>query len=121
MIKAARKLGKIIAVPVCRKYRISIKPCILDGHGGFKKGPYGVSEPAVKRCARIRDLDLVIVPAVAFDKQGNRLGRGRGYYDRFLDKVPKEIPAIGLAFDFQILPTIPTAVHDVSVKKVIFA
>jgi len=121
MIKAAKQLGKIVAVPVCISDRISIKPCILDGHGVMRKGPYGVVEPAVKRPARLRDLDLIIVPGLAFDKKGNRLGRGKGYYDRFLGSLPKGTPIIGLAYDFQILPTVPTASHDVSVTHVISA
>jgi len=121
MIKVAKKIGKIVAVPVCRRVGSSIKPCILDGHGGMRKGPYGVVEPAVKRPARIEDLDLIVVPGLAFDRKGNRLGRGKGYYDRFLSKVPEDTPVIGMAFDFQILPSVPTVSHDVSVTRVISA
>ena len=121
MIKKAKKLGKKIAVPVCVKDRISIRPCILDYSAGLKKGPYGVLEPAVRRFVPLEKLDLVIVPGVAFDKKGKRLGRGKGCYDRFLEKIPKHSTAIGLAFDFQILPAIPTKTHDVSVNKVLFA
>jgi 5-formyltetrahydrofolate cyclo-ligase len=66
-------------------------------------------------------LDLVITPGVAFDKKGNRLGRGKGYYDRFLSKIPKDTPSIGLAFNLQVLPAVPVTSQDVSVKKVIFA
>ena len=121
MIKLAKKLGKIVAVPVCTKTEISMKPCILDGHGGLQKGPYGVVEPAVKKSAAIKDLDLVIVPGLAFDKKGNRLDRGKGYYDRFLSRLPKDTPSIGLAYDFQVLSSVPTASHDVSVTKVLTA
>jgi 5-formyltetrahydrofolate cyclo-ligase len=121
MIKIAKRLGKIVAVPVCRRIGISIKPCILDGHGELRKGPYGVVEPAVERPVRIRDLDLIIVPGLAFDKKGDRLGRGKGYYDRFLSRIPKDTPVVGLAFDFQILPSVPTVAHDVSVTRVISA
>ena len=121
MILKAKEFGKIVTVPVCKENRISISPCILDEGAGLKKGPYGVCEPAVKNHINLKDLDLVIVPGVAFDKKGNRLGRGRGCYDRFLSALPSGIPSIGLAFDFQILPNIPSKAHDVSVKKVIFA
>jgi 5-formyltetrahydrofolate cyclo-ligase len=120
MIKEAKNLGKIVAVPVCGKGRI-IRPCILSRKAKLKKGPYGVCEPAIKRFINLEDLDLVIVPGVAFDKKGNRLGRGKGCYDYFLKKLPKRIPAIGLAFDFQILPSLPATSEDVSVNKVIFA
>jgi len=121
MIKCAKAKGKIVTVPVCEKNRIAIRPCMLDTHAHLVRGPYGVKEPAVKRCISLKDLDLVIVPGIAFDKKGRRLGRGKGFYDRFLDRLPKKIASIGLAFDFQILPTIPAAKHDVSVRRVLFA
>ena len=121
MIETAKRLGKIIAVPVCVKNRASLRPAILNSHANLKKGPYGVPEPVTGSFLRLEDLDLVITPGVAFDKKGNRLGRGKGYYDRFLSKIPKDTPSIGLAFDLQILSSIPVTPRDVSVKKVLFA
>ncbi len=120
MIKEAQKLGKIIAVPICKHYRI-IKPCVLTDKAKLKKGPYGISEPAVQNFIDIKNLDLVIVPGLAFDKKGNRLGRGKGCYDYFLKKLPNKIPSIGLAYNFQILPSIPTTKTDISVDNVIYA
>lgn len=121
MIKEARNSGKIIAVPACRKNRKVIMPCIWQQDARLKKGPYGIWEPAVKKTVPIKNLDLVVVPGVAFDKRGNRLGRGKGYYDRFLKKLSGSIPRIGLGFDFQILPSVPATRHDVTVDRVIFA
>jgi 5-formyltetrahydrofolate cyclo-ligase len=121
MIERARDLGKIICVPVCIKNRASLKPALLDSFAHLKKGPYGVSEPVISRFVALKDLDLVIVPGLAFDKKGNRLGRGKGYYDRFLSKIPKDTPSIGLAYKSQILPALPVNSSDVSVKKVLFA
>ncbi|MBU1726271.1 MAG: 5-formyltetrahydrofolate cyclo-ligase [Candidatus Omnitrophica bacterium] len=121
MISVARKLGKIVAVPVCLRHILTLRPCLLDENASLKNGPYGVHEPAFEKIIPLKDLDLVVVPGVAFDVKGNRLGRGKGYYDRFLSRLPKDTPSIGLAFDFQILPEIPAAEHDVSVKKVLFA
>jgi 5-formyltetrahydrofolate cyclo-ligase len=118
MIKEAQNLGKIVAVPVCRKNRI-IRPSILEKNSRLRKGPYGISEPAIKRFIDSRSLDLVITPGLAFDKRGSRLGRGKGYYDCFLSKLPKRIVSLGLAFDFQILPSLPTTIRDASVTKVI--
>lgn len=120
MIKEAQKLGKIIAVPVCQKNRM-IKPCLLQEEAALVRGPYGIWEPAGKKCLGIPDIDLVIVPGLAFDKRGSRLGRGKGYYDRFLKGLRKKTESIGLAFGFQILPNIPTTKQDVGVNKVIFA
>lgn len=121
MIKEAIELGKIVAVPVCLGTRV-IKPCRLSQKARLTKGPYGVSEPAIKRFVNLEDLDLVIVPGVAFDKKGNRLGRGKGCYDYFLRKLTsRRIPSVGLAFAFQILPSLPATSDDVSVKKILFA
>lgn len=121
MIKEARKLGKIVIVPVCKKNRITLRPSILEDSTRLKKGPYGVCEPASQRPIPLNDLDLVIVPGIAFDAKGNRLGRGKGCYDRFLARLPQDTPTIGLAFDFQILPAVPAHTHDVNVDKTIFA
>lgn len=120
MIREAQKTGKLICVPVCRKDRETMQPAILEDHAKLIKGPYGVLEPATRAQVEPKDLDLVIVPGVAFDKKGNRLGRGKGCYDRFLCSLSAKTASIGLAFDFQMLPLVPTACHDVSVKQVIF-
>ncbi len=120
MIKEAQNLGKVIAVPVCTENRTLI-PCRLGKKTKLKKGPYAIHQPVVKRCISLKDIDLVIVPGVAFDKKGRRLGRGKGYYDRFLEGIPKKIASVGLAFDFQILPSVPTNAMDVDVNQVVFA
>ena len=121
MIKEAHRLGKIVAVPVCKGNRITIRPCLLRNKAKVKKGPYGICEPAVKKYIKLEDLDLVIVPGIAFDKKGNRLGRGKGCYDYFLKRVAGDSASIGLAFDFQILPSLPATTTDVKIGKVIFA
>lgn len=121
MIKEAQKLGKIIAVPFCKGNSRAIYPCLLHRKAKLRKGLYGVCEPAVKRRIDLRDIDLVIVPGIAFDKEGRRLGRGKGCYDWFLKKIPKDTPSIGLAFGFQILPYIPAFKSDCNVSKVLSA
>jgi len=120
MIKAARKLGKIVVAPVCGKNRM-MKPCVLKDKGMLLPGPYGIREPALRKPVNLKSLDLVIVPGLAFDKKGRRLGRGKGYYDCFLSKIAGHSVIVGLAYDFQILPFIPTAKYDINVHKVIFA
>jgi len=119
MIKETQKLGKIVVVPVCNNRMLM--PCLLANKARLEKGPYGISQPVVKNPVKLQDLDLVIVPGVAFSKKGMRLGRGRGYYDRFLKKLPKKTTSIGLAFDFQILPSLPATTTDVNVDRTIFA
>jgi 5-formyltetrahydrofolate cyclo-ligase len=119
MIKEAQRLGKIVTLPVCKKNRI-IKACLLGGRHEFEKGPYGIMEPAIKQSVNLNYLELIVVPGLAFTKHGARLGRGKGYYDRFLTKLSRKTRKIGLAFDFQILPQLPTTKTDVNVDKVIY-
>jgi len=120
MIKEALKLGKIIAVPACKTGRV-LEACRFSEKAKFVKGCYGVAEPAIKKIINVEHLDLVIVPGVAFDKSGNRLGRGKGCYDTFLKRLHKKTTSIGLAYDFQILPSIPATTTDVKVGRVISA
>lgn len=120
MISEAKKMGKIVAVPVCKK-RKSMRPSILLDRAKLMTGLYEIYEPAIKKFVSLGKLDLVLVPGVAFDKKGNRLGRGKGYYDRFLARLPSKTTSIGLAFDFQILPSLPTTQRDKKVHRVIFA
>ena len=97
-------------IPVCFK---SFKQTVL------KKGSYGVYEPIrskSERPIRIKDIDLVVAPGLAFDRKNNRLGRGCGYYDRFLKKLPKDTPKIGLGFRFQLFKNIPITGRDVSLS-----
>lgn len=122
MIKEAQKT-KLVYVPVLDKER-KIKPCFLPKSAKLKKGLYGVTEPVKKQYVSLNKLDFVVVPGIAFDSRGNRLGRGKGCYDEFLRRLKKanpSIPVVGIAFDFQILPTIPTGPYDTKVKKVLFA
>ncbi len=123
MLRQALKAGKRIALPVMVEAKKTMVPSLvsdLDKELGI--GPYGIMQPK-KDCLRpvdLSDIDLVIVPGVAFDKQGNRLGRGKGYYDRFLKNLPPQTPTIGLAFSFQVLKKLPfTSAFDIAVKKVI--
>ncbi|MCM8765773.1 MAG: 5-formyltetrahydrofolate cyclo-ligase [Candidatus Omnitrophica bacterium] len=121
MIREAIEEGKTVAVPVCITKERKLVPCKIGPHTRFIKGPYGIKEPLKKIPLPIESLDLVIVPAVAFDKKGNRLGRGKGYYDSFLSTIPKKTFSIGIAFDFQIVPRLPVRPCDVPVKQVLFA
>jgi 5-formyltetrahydrofolate cyclo-ligase len=81
-------------------------------------GKFGVREP-VSTCAEIPldKFDLVLVPGLAFDLQGNRLGRGRGFYDRLLEKASGV--KCGVGYDFQLLEKIPAESHDAKVNFIL--
>ena len=124
MIKKALKKGKKIAVPVCDKKRKVLTPCSLtEPDTQLAGGAYCIPEPVHKELFNTGDIDLVVVPAVVFDESGNRLGRGLGYYDKFLKNLPDRICRIGLAFDFQIVKSLEDLIEpqDIPVHKVIFA
>lgn len=86
----------------------------------LRGGTYGIQEPGVANRSQgdPARLDLVIVPGLGFDRRGARLGRGGGYFDRFLLKA-KRARKIGLAFREQMVRKIPTGCHDVRVDRVI--
>ncbi len=75
----------------------------------FVKGPYGVMEPDTARCREIPlgDIDVCLIPGVGFDRGRNRLGRGAGFYDRFLKNLKPAAGKVGVGFDFQVCPDLP--------------
>jgi 5-formyltetrahydrofolate cyclo-ligase len=84
---------------------------VTDIHVEILSGQFGIREPA-PTCVEIplADLDLVLVPGVAFDASGHRLGRGKGYYDRLLEHFAGK--KIGIAFDEQMVGAVPTEKND---------
>lgn len=81
--------------------------------------PYGILEPTTPELSIVNcQLSIAIVPGMAFDRQGHRLGRGKGYYDRFLSQIPN-IYKIGVCFPFQMLESIPSESTDVVMDEVI--
>jgi 5-formyltetrahydrofolate cyclo-ligase len=123
MMKQALRLGKKVALPKIVEDRKKMMFCFIeDLENDLAVGSYGILEPTQK-CPPLLtqgEIDLVIVPGVAFDKKNYRLGRGGGYYDRFLKKLPSETPSFGLAFDFQIVGRLPAHQDfDIPVHRVI--
>lgn len=123
MIKQAKKLKKIIALPtVIKAHRRLVPRLVRNLRSGLRRGAYGILEPRKDRCQPIdlSKLDLVLVPGIAFDRSNHRLGRGFGYYDRFLRRLPIGTPAVGLAFDFQLFRRLPDVQpHDVQLSRIV--
>ena len=88
------------------------------GSADLKKGAYGIEEPVGEPFTDYDSIDLAIIPGVAFDTHGNRLGRGKGYYDRLLPRLPHTYK-IGICFPFQLLEEIPTDALDVRMDEVL--
>jgi 5-formyltetrahydrofolate cyclo-ligase len=82
-------------------------------------GYRGIREPATRESVAKADLDVAVVPGVAFDSGGRRLGHGGGFYDRYLAELPRSVPRIGLCFDLQVVDVVPAAEHDQSVDYIV--
>lgn len=93
-----------------------IIPVELAENVAFAEGDFHIPEP--QNNPYTGEFDLIVVPGMAFDANGHRLGRGRGYYDRFLAQHP-HVYTIGLCFDFQLLPDIPFEPHDRIINEII--
>ena len=121
MMIRAIKARKRIALPRIVRNQSQMVPALVSLLSHLEEGPFGIKQPSQKeQILNIEDLDAVIVPGIAFDRQNNRLGRGGGYYDLFLHSIPKRIPTIGLAFDFQIVDQLsPLEEHDIPVLHVL--
>lgn len=98
---------KTILLPVAHRHSLELRRYL--GKAGLHHGKFGIPEP--EGLPYEGAPQLIITPGVAFDKSCNRLGRGGGYYDRFLKKY-KRVPTIGVAYDFQIVREVPMGRHD---------
>lgn len=82
-------------------------------------GPdFGIGEPTGEEFTRLDEVEMIVVPGVAFDQRNNRMGRGRGFYDRLLKSTPNAYK-VGVAFDFQMFDEIPVEEFDVPMDKVV--
>jgi 5-formyltetrahydrofolate cyclo-ligase len=119
----ALQSGKRIVVPYCVNNELEL--FLLNSMDELAVGMYKILEPrgelrglAEKKIAP-GDLDLIMVPGVAFDRTGGRMGHGKGYYDRLLQHARPDTPLIALAFECQLFPEIPTQAHDIFMDKII--
>ena len=121
IINTLLNMGKDVAVPVCVPASYELIASKILSIDDLKSGHYGILEPKKEylRPMAPDTFDVILVPGSAFDVYGNRIGHGKGYYDRFLSKVPQETLKIGLAFDYQILPRLPVEHYDIPVNCII--
>lgn len=118
LIQEAFASGKQVLLPVCQGDELELH--LYEGEASLSVGAFGIMEPTGPLFAQesYPDIQLALVPGMAFDGAGHRLGRGRGYYDRLLPKL-KAARLQGICFPFQILPDIPVDTYDFAVHEVI--
>lgn len=118
LIKKYLEIKKQVLVPRSNKKFNKIDSVIITNWGDLKKGTYEILEPPIAYIPFANKIDLIILPGLAFDISGNRIGHGKGYYDRLINEHPESI-IIGLAYEFQIIKNIPKKPHDQRIHKIL--
>ena len=107
----ARAQGKRVVYP--RVQGAGLEFFEVNSAAELRVGNFGILEPQGTQSWPLAMIDLLLVPGVAFDQSGHRLGYGKGYYDRLLPDRPAGCRLVGLCFEFQLLSTLPAEGHDV--------
>ncbi|MCD8296790.1 MAG: 5-formyltetrahydrofolate cyclo-ligase [Prevotella sp.] len=112
-----KEMGKTVVLPRVIDHE-NMELTVYDCADCLAVGPYGIKEATGETFSKYDDIDVAIIPGLAFDKYNNRLGRGKGYYDRLLAKMPHTYK-IGICFDFQKVDEIPTNNLDICMNEII--
>ena len=118
MLERALQEGKRVAVP--KVYGEEMKFIYISDLSAVEKGYAGIPEPVADEPVADDPTALVLMPGLAFDKEGHRIGYGGGFYDRFLAEEPNH-PTVALCYDFQVLPKLETEEFDIPVDCVLWA
>ena len=115
LLEAALEDRKKAFAPTVEGEKLVFRP-ILSAEGPWKRGAFGIREPSGSvEQATASFPALIVAPGLAFDRDGNRLGKGKGYYDRFLKELEtggRQYAALGLCMDFQIVERVPVKEND---------
>lgn len=120
IIKRALNENKNVYIPKIYKSDKSMKAIRLNSFDDLKENSMGILEPIEdNEFINKKDIDLIIVPGVVFDENGNRIGYGGGYYDRYLEEIKLKNNKLVLAYEFQVLDCIIEEDHDIKVDYII--
>ena len=113
--------GKRLILPRCAPKGVLIPAWVKDLEKDIEPGRWGIREPKKEGLweANPEEIGCIIVPGAAFDAQGNRLGYGGGYYDRFFERVKEDIPKLALAFHCQMVDRVPVEHYDKKIHMLI--
>ena len=109
--------NKIICVPKIFTKERKMDAVEINENTCFEKGNFDILQPFDGKVIPKKEVDLIVIPALAFDFYGNRLGYGKGYYDKFLKGI--KAVKIGIAYDFQIADKLPKEEHDIKIDVLI--
>lgn len=118
-LQAWNDLKRVLAPRVAWEQRRMIPTEIQSLTSDVREGELGVRQPVEGMPVPVSDIDLLVVPGLAFDAHGNRLGRGRGFYDRFLAHRDFRGTACGLSIEEQVVERVPTAENDVRLSMLV--
>lgn len=110
--------GKEMFVPICNIADCTMNISRIYSTNELIKNSYGILEP-LKLNSVNEKVDAIIFPGVAFDVTGNRIGYGKGYYDKYVSQLAYQPYKIGVCYDFQLLDEIPSDIHDIKLDKII--
>lgn len=121
LIDEALKEGKRVVVPRCDMKTMALMLYAIQNRRELQRGTWGILEPEPRpeRLADPADVECIVVPGVAFDDECNRVGNGKGFYDRFLKKLKPGTPKIGLGFSFQRVERLPVEPFDVRLDRIV--
>jgi 5-formyltetrahydrofolate cyclo-ligase len=122
IIKRSYSYNKIVVLPAFDPDTFEMKLMKVDRFAKeLVPGPRNVLEPDAKRCKTVpmERIDIAIIPGLAFDEKGGRIGSGKGYYDRLIPKLAITTRKVALTFEEQIVPQIPIESHDKHVDIII--
>ncbi|MCC6676745.1 MAG: 5-formyltetrahydrofolate cyclo-ligase [Phycisphaerales bacterium] len=121
LVESALRAGRVVCMPRVGWEGRSLTPVAIQSLDDLVDGErFGLKEPRPGARVVAKDmLDLVIVPGLAFDAGGGRLGRGAGFYDRFLGSLGPRAVKVGVAYEAQVFPSVPTELQDVRLDVVV--
>lgn len=120
IINKAFSLGKNVSVPKVISKSKGMVAVTIKSLSQLSLGKYNILEPYTdNNIANANDFDLIIVPGLAFDKKGGRLGYGGGFYDRYLKTCSSTCNIIALAYSFQIIDQVPMDINDAKINNII--
>lgn len=119
IVSACREAGKKVCMPAYRRDIGDYRLVVMEEGVPIVAGRAGVPEPACGEVFSLRSVGLVLVPGVAFDISGRRVGRGRGHYDSLLSSEKHKAVKLGLAYEFQVFDNVPAGGNDINMDLVV--